>query len=160
MAAANQADWAAIEGAFRSGRGTLREIASAHGITEGAIRARAKKLGWTRDPEGTKREKVKARLSGFTQNTTQSVESVIEQEAQDDERDMRLGLRAARLGLQVAAQGLEHMCESGSADAKTAKVWSECIAININTIRRIRGLDEATAPSAIVIDRSFGQQPP
>jgi hypothetical protein len=41
-------DWQAIEEAFRAGAQSLREIAGEHGVTEGAIRARAKKAGWVR----------------------------------------------------------------------------------------------------------------
>jgi len=47
-------DWNAIEAAYRTGAGSLREIAAEYGVTEGAIRARAKKGGW-------------ARPAGFTQ---------------------------------------------------------------------------------------------
>ncbi|CZW65294.1 Uncharacterised protein [Enterobacter hormaechei] len=36
-------DWEAIETAYRAGVMSLREIASQHGISEGAIRKRAKR---------------------------------------------------------------------------------------------------------------------
>lgn len=42
-------DWEAIETAYRSGVMSLREIASQHGISEGAIRKRAKRDDWSRD---------------------------------------------------------------------------------------------------------------
>jgi hypothetical protein len=51
---ATSPDWEAIEEAYRAGTGSLREIAGGHDVTEGAIRARAKKGGW-------------ARPAGFTQ---------------------------------------------------------------------------------------------
>ena len=51
-------DWERIEFQFRAGVMSLREIASAHGITEGAIRKRAKRDEWSRDVQ-----KVKARTS-------------------------------------------------------------------------------------------------
>lgn len=41
--------WAVIEAEYRSGVKPLRATASEHGITEGAIRKRAKKEQWTRD---------------------------------------------------------------------------------------------------------------
>lgn len=44
-----QADWVRIEVDYRAGIKTLRQIAAEHGITEGAIRKRAKKEGWERD---------------------------------------------------------------------------------------------------------------
>lgn len=42
-------DWEAIESAYRAGLMSLREIASQHGISEGAIRKRAKRDDWSRD---------------------------------------------------------------------------------------------------------------
>ncbi|EGW8460372.1 hypothetical protein RJU96_004009 [Salmonella enterica] len=42
-------DWEAIETAYRAGVMSLREIASHHGISEGAIRKRAKHDDWSRD---------------------------------------------------------------------------------------------------------------
>ncbi|QCT20827.1 hypothetical protein FEM41_14815 [Jejubacter calystegiae] len=41
-------DWEAIESAYRAGVLSLREIGAQYGITEGAIRKRAKKLEWVR----------------------------------------------------------------------------------------------------------------
>lgn len=51
------ADWERIEADFRVGIKTLREIAGEHGITEGAIRKKAKQNGWERDLA----EKVRAK---------------------------------------------------------------------------------------------------
>ncbi|MEJ4044570.1 hypothetical protein [Erwinia sp. SLM-02] len=42
-------DWEAIESAYRAGLMSLREIAAQHGISEGAIRKRAKRDDWSRD---------------------------------------------------------------------------------------------------------------
>lgn len=41
-------DWEAIETAYRAGVMSLREIGAQYGVTEGAIRKKAKKLGWVR----------------------------------------------------------------------------------------------------------------
>ena len=41
-------DWEAIESAYRAGVLSLREIGAQYGVTEGAIRKRAKKLEWVR----------------------------------------------------------------------------------------------------------------
>lgn len=46
---AQPADWEAIESAYRAGLMSLREIASQHSISEGAIRKRAKRDDWSRD---------------------------------------------------------------------------------------------------------------
>jgi len=44
-----QPDWERIEAAYRAGVMSLRELATLHGITEGAIRKRAKRDEWPRD---------------------------------------------------------------------------------------------------------------
>ncbi len=44
-------DWEAIETAYRAGVMSLREIASQHRISEGAIRKRAKRDDWSRAAE-------------------------------------------------------------------------------------------------------------
>lgn len=46
---ASQADWERIEAEYRAGVLSLREIAGLHSISEGAIRKRAKRDGWSRD---------------------------------------------------------------------------------------------------------------
>lgn len=50
-------DWEAIESAYRAGLMSLREIASQHGISEGAIRKRAKRDEWSRDLQAKVKER-------------------------------------------------------------------------------------------------------
>lgn len=54
-------DWERIEADYRAGVLSLREIASPHNVTEGAIRKRAKRDGWERDLEA----KIKARADSL-----------------------------------------------------------------------------------------------
>ena len=42
-------DWERIEADYRAGVLSLREVAARGGVTDGAVRKRAKKLGWSRD---------------------------------------------------------------------------------------------------------------
>lgn len=51
-------DWEAIETAYRAGVMSLREIASQHGISEGAIRKRAKRDEWSRDLNAKVKERA------------------------------------------------------------------------------------------------------
>lgn len=51
-------DWEAIESAYRAGVMSLREIASQHGISEGAIRKRAKRDDWSRDLNAKVKERA------------------------------------------------------------------------------------------------------
>ena len=44
-----QVDWERIESDYRAGQLSLREIAGIHGLTEGAVRKRAKRDEWIRD---------------------------------------------------------------------------------------------------------------
>lgn len=49
MSEEKQPDWALIEAEYRAGVKSLRQIGADHGVSEGAIRKRAKKDEWTRD---------------------------------------------------------------------------------------------------------------
>ncbi|RVJ77559.1 hypothetical protein [Sinorhizobium meliloti] len=57
-----RADWEAIEREYRAGQVSLRAIASAHGITEGAIRKKAKAEGWQRALADKVRQAVREKL--------------------------------------------------------------------------------------------------
>ncbi|HDL7890461.1 TPA: hypothetical protein P0N78_004176 [Yersinia enterocolitica] len=60
---AQPADWEAIESAYRAGLMSIREIASQHGITHGAINKRAKRDGWERDLKAKIKAKADALVS-------------------------------------------------------------------------------------------------
>jgi hypothetical protein len=57
-----QTDWEAIERAFRANQLSLREIGRKFGVTDGAIRKRAKKEGWQRDLGDLVRKEVREKL--------------------------------------------------------------------------------------------------
>lgn len=64
-------DWERIELDYRAGIKTLRQIASEHGITDGAIRKRAKRDGWERDLAG----KIHAKAESIVQRNAVREES-------------------------------------------------------------------------------------
>lgn len=78
-------DWEAIESAYRAGVLSLRDIGDKYGVTEGAIRKRAKKFEWVRKAgtqvrksgtqSGTQKNKVRTSenpaSAGRTQKSTQ-----------------------------------------------------------------------------------------
>lgn len=143
-----QIDWAALEAAYRAGVKSVRAIAEEHCVPEGTIRSRAKKHGWTRNPEGTKRELVRAAMSGaqtsFTQTFTHAAtRESIESEADQDIADMRNGLSVAR----GCIEKLKAMVESAGGP-RDIKIIVEATKGAIETIRRIRGLDDPAPPSA------------
>ncbi|MHD0616734.1 hypothetical protein ACY19I_12580 [Morganella morganii] len=77
---AKRPDWEAIESAYRAGVMSLREIASQHDISEGAIRKRAKRDDWSRDLNA----KIKARSDDMVRK--QEVRSQVRRETALSER--------------------------------------------------------------------------
>ena len=66
-------DWEAIETAYRAGMMSLREIASQHGISEGAIRKRAKRDDWSRDLNA----KIQQKADDLVRNESTLTERVL-----------------------------------------------------------------------------------
>lgn len=67
-------DWEAIESAYRAGLMSIREIASQHGITHGAINKRAKRDGWERDLKAKIKAKADSLVSKREVSTQVSTE--------------------------------------------------------------------------------------
>lgn len=55
-------DWSAIEAAFRAGQLSNSQIARMHGVTEGAIRKKAKTQDWIKDLSGAVQKAVRGEL--------------------------------------------------------------------------------------------------
>lgn len=77
-----QPDWEAIERAYRAGLLSIREIASAQGITHGAVNKRAKRDGWERDLKA----KIKAKADSLVSKRTVSTE--VSTKTADTEREI------------------------------------------------------------------------
>jgi len=75
-------DWERIEADYRAGVLSVREIAAEHGITEGAIRKRAKRDDWTRDLAA----KVKAKADALVRK--EEVRNAVRTEGAYSERDI------------------------------------------------------------------------
>ena len=133
-------DWLAIEGEYRAGVKSVNSLAAEHGISEGAIRKRAKKEGWSRDPAGTKRQIVKAAMAGGTNSGTSIALRTIESAAEQDIADMERGLRIHRLCLIALETAAETVIEP-----KDAKTIVEAARAAIDSIRNIRGLNDTPA---------------
>ncbi|MCB5323531.1 hypothetical protein LH412_16120 [Yersinia intermedia] len=69
--------WEAIESAYRAGLMSIREIASQHGITHGAINKRAKRDGWERDLKAKIKAKADALVSKREVSTQVSTEKAL-----------------------------------------------------------------------------------
>ena len=139
------ADWDLIEAAYKAGKGSVSAIAKSQSISEGAIRKCAKKNGWVRDPSAIVREKVKASLAGAGTSTGTSliIRTMMDAAAQSGIEDMELGLSNCR-------QSLLHISRHYAIDdtslipPRDIKILTEANASAIETIRRIRHLDEPT----------------
>ena len=77
-----KADWERIEQDYRAGVKSLREIAGENGISEGAIRKRAKRDGWSRDLS----DKIQQRADDLVR--TQAVRSEVRSEQRATERQV------------------------------------------------------------------------
>jgi hypothetical protein len=75
-------DWERIEVDYRAGIKSLRELAGEHGLTDGAIRKRAKRDGWVRDLS----EKIQQRSEELVR--TQLVRSEVRAEQRATERQV------------------------------------------------------------------------
>lgn len=136
-------DWIAIEGEYRAGVESIRAIADKHGVSDTAIRKQAKQKGWSRDPESTKRQIVKAAMAGGSRESSQIALRTIEDAAADDIADMQRGLRISRqclINLETAAES--------SVEPREIKVIVEATSAAIESIRKIRGLDDPAAGNA------------
>lgn len=151
-------DWVAIEGEYRAGVESVSALGKKYGISHTAINKRAKANGWTRNPEGTKRAIVKAHFSGVGQQVSAEVSAVtaetIRTAALDDIVDMERGLRINRMclvNLETAAQA--------ESEPRSIKVIVEATSAAIDSIRKIRGLDDPAAGNspAPSLDDFYGE---
>lgn len=115
-------DWEAIEREYRAGQISVRAIASQHGLTEGAIRKRAKAEGWSRPLAEKVRAAVREKLvrADGTQDGTQSDRVRTDAETIDF---------AANRGVELVRQ---HRASLGRANAIIAKLLDELESVTDN----------------------------
>lgn len=82
MAAKNKPDWEKIEADYRAGVLSIREIAGQHGVSDTAIRKRAKVHGWDRDLS----EKITSKADALVR--TQEVRTQVRTETAVSEREL------------------------------------------------------------------------
>lgn len=84
-------DWEAIETAYRAGVMSLREIAAQHGISEGAIRKRAKRDDWSRDLAAKVKERADdlVRKAEVTKGASDVQQTVSHMPDDDVDRELR-----------------------------------------------------------------------
>lgn len=138
----NKPDWLIIEAEYKAGKRSLRDIAVDYGTSESTIRSRAKRHGWVRDAAGTVRRNVNEHFSGVAQDVTQTaVREMMKDAAQSGIVDMEMGLGNARKVLYQASRSLT-VADDELIPPRDLKILNEANAMAIETIRRIRQLDD------------------
>lgn len=148
-------DWAAIERDYRTGQYSNRELSRLHGPSEGAIRARAKEGGWTRDLSEQIRQRVREKTG-----------RAIAQEIVKAETDAEIVEQAAEVGAGIVRghqrilnrsrdqlEQLQGRIDSMIADAKekpeviarTLSSASQALERTIRLQRQAYGLDDEDA---------------
>lgn len=125
------ADWERIELAYRTAGRSLREIATDHGITEGAIRKRAKRDGWERDLSAKVRAKADALVRkdlvrSEVRTDAPSEREVVEIEAEVQAR-IRLSHRADITRMRNLVLRLLAECEAEAAEPEVFAAIGEML---------------------------------
>jgi len=124
-------DWERIEVQYRANTLSLREIASEHGITEGAIRKKAKAEGWERDLSGKVKAKADALVrkeqvrSEVRAGSAETEKQVVEVEAQVQARiriSHRQDIQRNRNLLRKLVDELEHQTDNAELLAKLGEI--------------------------------------
>jgi len=133
--------WNYIQAGYVSGTISVSELSRRYSIPESTIRNKIKRDGWIKSPSTLKAHIVREQLA--SSQKISHVAAIIETEANQDIADMNTALDAARSMLNKAGRLVEL-----SEDGRELKVLSECVKINVDTIRKIRGLDEQQKPAS------------
>ncbi|WP_223504225.1 hypothetical protein [Pseudomonas sp. GL-RE-29] len=102
-----QPDWEAIERAYRAGSLSIRTIAERQGVSDTAIRKKAKALGWARDLSYQVRKEVRSKLVRGEVRNDQGANceldaEIIEEAAEEGARVVRSHRRDIRKATNLA----------------------------------------------------------
>lgn len=138
MAARKSIDWLAVEGAFRAGTESIASIGRRLGVSEGSVRAAARKYGWVRDPEGVKSQRVKAALAGSDGDVTSTdTGATLDAETERDVRVMRCASEFYE-GVVMNSQSSYAL----ATNPRDQKIVIESTTVATTMYRKIRGLEE------------------
>lgn len=145
-------DWETIEREFRAGQLSTRVIASQHGITEGAIRKRAKTEGWTRDlSERVRREARSQLLKDGTQPGTQEQRAnearTVEAAALRQVEVVRQHRQAIGRGRDLTLRLLDELDATTSHIGQLETEIEAATASDLNSTRRTAMLKAVSLPS-------------
>lgn len=132
----SKADWETIEREYRAGQLSIREIERQFGVSDTAIKKRAKKHGWSRDLAARVRQKAEEKLAveaagGSGNVDAQEIVEKAAERAAEVVREHRTDIKAARilvqrlLGELLAATShpgeMEAMIETDTAGGRDQK---------------------------------------
>lgn len=144
---ANKYDWEAIARDYKAGQLSLREIGKKHGPTDGAIRARAKKHGWTRDLSDEVRRQARSQaLREELRTPNASDEEIVEEAAkvgsqviQTHRRDIRDGREIVEMMLgelkaecqhhELLSELAEQRIDADDMDARAANAVRRAVSL-------------------------------
>ena len=161
-------DWERIELDYRAGIKSLRQIADDYGISEGAVRKRAKRDDWTRDLSGRIQDKAeqlvrKEAVRSLVRTDGAITERVLVEANAKAAADIRLSHRRDIARAKGVANGLLDELEDGAqmyeldARVKMAKTLADTLRITVDMERQAFGMD---AKGADTTPGSAGYVPP
>lgn len=105
---AAKTDWTAIERAYRAGVVSIREIGREHGVSDAAIRKRAKAEAWVRDLTAKVQERARSKLvrdlgsqEGSHEQRARTDEEIVEQASETQASVVRIHRRDIRTGRSI-----------------------------------------------------------
>jgi Winged helix-turn-helix DNA-binding len=112
-------DWARAELLYRQGDISIREIARREGVSEGAVRKRAKAQGWQRETASPVRSQVRTGADELSPSSTPATAEQSRTDAEDDSEPtewggseapewMRLYYAEANAPIRLIALGTRH----------------------------------------------------
>lgn len=142
-------DWDQVRELYCANIESITNIAKRFGISQNTIRSRARHQNWVREPKSKRAKSVTESIRSSKARTVNDAAAVGEKLGQlnqdqlvqraidQDIEDMNKGLNNARSGLDQVSKLLPD-----TLDAKELKGLIETNKLCVETIRKIRGLDE------------------
>jgi DNA-binding MurR/RpiR family transcriptional regulator len=149
-----QYDFAGAEIDYRAGGYSINALAAKHAIPEPTLRRYAKKQGWIKGTSDVKRDLVREAMAGIPltdeamtseMTSDEAIRQVQLDEAAQDVADMQTGLAVARRSMGKLLQMVDAVDHP-----KDVKTIVEANKLAVETIRKIRALDDDTPAEASV----------
>lgn len=150
--AVKQPDWEAIERAYRAGALSIRTIAERNGISDTAIRKKAKASGWARDLSEQVRKEVRNKLVRGEVRDEQCANperdaEIVEEAAEEGARVVRSHRRDIRKATNLADLLMDDLLTTIKRRDEIEDAINEETAGDTNGMRRATMLSAVALPS-------------